>query len=238
VFPSSSPSLSRPARQHDWPVESPALRADHDAPESLSIRTIAGYPWDGGFLASHVLSWHDTTEATHGSSGFSCTRCHQVIRSGPGRFDALRASHRRSTKGESVAIVGKGTRQSPRSLRLLALLDRPSSGSIEARGIGCRASHHQHHPKPHLRLRLPAVLPHRRRIGARECDPSRSRSRASARASANGAVSKGHWPRWRREDKATIKASNLSGGQKQRAVITPGAGQQSTSSSLMSRRAT
>lgn len=53
---------------------------------------------------------------------------------GPGRFDALTGVSLEIFEGESVAIVGKSGSGKSTLMHLLALLDRPSGGSIELEG--------------------------------------------------------------------------------------------------------
>ena len=53
---------------------------------------------------------------------------------GPGRFDALKGVSLEIYEGESVAIVGKSGSGKSTLMHLLALLDRPSGGSIELAG--------------------------------------------------------------------------------------------------------
>ena len=53
---------------------------------------------------------------------------------GPSRFDALKGVSLEIFEGESVAILGKSGSGKSTLMHLLALLDRPSSGSIELAG--------------------------------------------------------------------------------------------------------
>jgi putative ABC transport system ATP-binding protein len=123
---------------------------------------------------------------------------------GPGRFDALKGVSLEIYEGESVAIVGKSGSGKSTLMHLLALLDRPSGGSIELSGSDA------------LLLTGRTLNVTRNRTFGFVFQQFfltgggvRDRKRRGRAALAQLEL----------EDKATNKASDLSGGQKQRAVI-------------------
>ncbi|QNE46273.1 ABC transporter ATP-binding protein [Glaciihabitans sp. INWT7] len=139
---------------------------------------------------------------------------------GPGRFDALKGVSLEIYEGESVAIVGKSGSGKSTLMHLLALLDRPSGGSIELSGSDALLLtgrtlnvtrnrtfgfvFQQFFLTGGASVLENVILPLKiAGIGTRE------RKRRGRAALAQLEL----------EDKATNKASDLSGGQKQRAVI-------------------
>jgi len=139
---------------------------------------------------------------------------------GPGRFDALKGVSLEIFEGESIAIVGKSGSGKSTLMHLLALLDRPSSGSIELAGSDAllltgrtlNSTRNRTFGFVFQQFFLTGgasvlenvILPLKiAGVGSRE---RRRRGRAALDQLELG-------------DKATNKASALSGGQKQRAVI-------------------
>ena len=139
---------------------------------------------------------------------------------GPNRFDALKGVSLDINEGESVAIVGKSGSGKSTLMHLLALLDKPTSGSItlegvdtaELRGGALNRTRNKTFGFVFQQFFLTAntsvldnvVLPMKiAGVGRRE----RKRRGMAALEQLELA------------DKARNKALNLSGGQKQRAVI-------------------
>lgn len=139
---------------------------------------------------------------------------------GQGRFDALRGVSLEIFEGESVAIVGKSGSGKSTLMHLLALLDRPSGGSIELGGADAmllskrdlNATRNRTFGFVFQQFFLTGsasvlenvILPLKiAGIGGRE------RKRRGLEALSKLEL----------DDKAGNRASDLSGGQKQRAVI-------------------
>nr|BFF17351.1 hypothetical protein GCM10025730_08720 [Promicromonospora thailandica] len=64
----------------------------------------------------------------------SASTLHKTYGSGPGAFEALRGLDLDIAEGESVAITGKSGSGKSTLMHLLALLDRPTSGTITLDG--------------------------------------------------------------------------------------------------------
>ncbi|HWS50743.1 MAG TPA: ABC transporter ATP-binding protein [Microbacterium sp.] len=139
---------------------------------------------------------------------------------GPNRFDALKGVSLDIAEGESVAIIGKSGSGKSTLMHLLALLDKPTSGTIHLEGADTAALRgrmlnrtrnktfgfvfQQFFLTANTSVLDNVVLPLKiAGVGRRE-----RRRRALAALS-----------QLELDDKARNKAVNLSGGQKQRAVI-------------------
>lgn len=139
---------------------------------------------------------------------------------GSNRFDALKGVSFDITEGESVAIVGKSGSGKSTLMHLLALLDAPSSGTIELEGVdtatlgGRRLNRvrnrtfgfvfQQFFLTPSATVLENVILP-MKIAGIRPAERRRRGLAALEELELN--------------DKARSKAADLSGGQKQRAVI-------------------
>lgn len=75
-------------------------------------------------MSSPILSVHDV---------------HKSYGTGQNRFDALKGVSLTIVEGESVAIVGKSGSGKSTLMHILALLDAPSSGTVELQGADTRA---------------------------------------------------------------------------------------------------
>ncbi len=137
-----------------------------------------------------------------------------------GAFEALRGIDLDIYKGESVAIVGKSGSGKSTLMHLIALLDKPTSGTIKVDGVDStklrarklnRLRNHtfgfvfqQFFMNPHDSVYDNVVLP-LKIAGARR----KTRKKAAMEAIATVGLA----------DRAKFKANNLSGGQKQRVCI-------------------
>lgn len=137
-----------------------------------------------------------------------------------GAFEALRGIDLDIYKGESVAIVGKSGSGKSTLMHLIALLDKPTSGTIKVDGVDStklrarklnRLRNHifgfvfqQFFMNPHDSVYDNVVLP-LKIAGARR----KTRRRAAMEAIETVGLA----------DRAKFKANNLSGGQKQRVCI-------------------
>lgn len=137
-----------------------------------------------------------------------------------GAFEALRGIDLDIYKGESVAIVGKSGSGKSTLMHLIALLDKPTSGTIKVDGVDStklrarklnRLRNHtfgfvfqQFFMNPHDSVYDNVVLP-LKIAGARR----KTRRRAAMEAITTVGLA----------DRAKFKANNLSGGQKQRVCI-------------------
>lgn len=145
---------------------------------------------------------------------------HKSYGSGQNRFDALKGVSLEIFEGESLAIVGKSGSGKSTLMHLLALLDKPTQGTVELsgedtanlRGAALNRTRNKTFGFVFQQFFLTSsasvldnvILPLKiAGVGARE------RRRRGMDALAQLEL----------EDKATNKAVNLSGGQKQRSVI-------------------
>ena len=139
---------------------------------------------------------------------------------GQGRFDALKGVSLDIAEGESLAIVGKSGSAKSTLMHVLALLDQPTSGTIELQGSDTRTLRGRRLNETRNKTFgfvfqqffltanatvLENVLLPMKIAGVRRGDRRRRALAALAQLQL--------------EDKARNRAVNLSGGQKQRTVI-------------------
>ena len=145
---------------------------------------------------------------------------HKTYGRGPTRFDALRGVSLDVEEGDSVAVVGRSGSGKSTLMHLLALLDKPSEGSVELSGRNATALPNavlnqtrndtfgfvfqQFFLTPQATVLSNVTLP--LRIAGRPAAERRRRGMQALEA-------------LELADKAESKAATLSGGQKQRAVI-------------------
>ena len=133
---------------------------------------------------------------------------------GANRFEALKGLGLDIPEGESLAIIGKSGSGKSTLMHLLALLDRPTAGTIMLAGTTPAPSRTgSTTPEQSLRVRVPAVLPDARRQRAGQRDaPAEDRRGLPAGADRPGIAA---LAQLELDDKAGNN-DDLSGGQKQR----------------------
>jgi putative ABC transport system ATP-binding protein len=145
---------------------------------------------------------------------------HKSYGRGPNQFDALKGVTFDIDEGESIAIIGKSGSGKSTLMHVLALLDAPTSGSVELEGVDTRTLRGKNLNRARNRtfgfvfqqffLTANASVLENVMLPMKIAGIRRSERKQRALAALE---------QLEMIDKATSKALNLSGGQKQRSVI-------------------
>lgn len=150
----------------------------------------------------------------------SVSNLHKTYGSGPSAFEALRGLDLDIAEGESLAIIGKSGSGKSTLMHLLALLDRPTSGSIALDGINTsRLSAKQLNQTRNSAFGFvfqQFFLNAQASVLDNVTLPLKIAGVARRERLARGMAS---LAQLELDDKADNKANDLSGGQKQRVVI-------------------
>lgn len=148
------------------------------------------------------------------------TDVHKSYGRGPNRFDALKGMTFDIHEGESIAIIGKSGSGKSTLMHVLALLDAPTSGSIELEGVDTRTLQGKNLNRARNKtfgfvfqqffLTANASVLENVMLPMKIAGIRRSERKQRALAALE---------QLEMADKAKNKAINLSGGQKQRSVI-------------------
>jgi putative ABC transport system ATP-binding protein len=148
------------------------------------------------------------------------TDVHKSYGRGPNRFDALKGVSFDIHEGESIAIIGKSGSGKSTLMHVLALLDAPTSGSIELEGVDTRTLQGKNLNRARNKtfgfvfqqffLTANASVLENVMLPMKIAGIRRSERKQRALAALE---------QLEMADKAKNKAINLSGGQKQRSVI-------------------
>jgi len=148
------------------------------------------------------------------------TDVHKSYGRGPNRFDALKGVTFDINEGESIAIIGKSGSGKSTLMHVLALLDAPTSGTIELEGVETSTLHGKSLNLARNKtfgfvfqqffLTANATVLENVMLPMKIAGIKRGERKRRALAALE---------QLEMTDKATNKAINLSGGQKQRSVI-------------------
>lgn len=148
------------------------------------------------------------------------TDVHKSFGRGPNRFDALKGVTFDIHEGESIAIIGKSGSGKSTLMHVLALLDAPTSGTIELEGVDTRTLQGKNLNRARNKtfgfvfqqffLTANASVLENVMLPMKIAGIRRSERKQRALAALE---------QLEMADKAKNKAINLSGGQKQRSVI-------------------